>query len=106
MRILQEYWREVRELERTLPDFVWLMSLEDPQRGHVGGVLAEVPAESAAKFLHAKSHRVATPEEITLHLHQSSEAARQELHEGLRREGITVVPVVPAPVKSRPRNVR
>jgi hypothetical protein len=29
------------------------MSLEDPQRGQTGGVLAEAPAETAAKFLHA-----------------------------------------------------
>lgn len=93
MRDLKQYWREVREVERNLPPFVCLMSLTDPQRGLVGGVLSEVPAAAAAKLLHAQSHRPATAEEIAAHLEHRSTAVRREFHEGLRRQGITIVPV-------------
>jgi len=111
VRDLKKYWREVRELERSLPTFVWLMSLDDPWRGLTGGVLAEAPAEQGAKLLHAKSHRLATAEEIAGHMEQRSAAARREFQESLRRRGITIVAVEetaatePA-AKDRGRNLR
>jgi hypothetical protein len=80
-------------MERNLPPFLWLVSLEDPWRGLTGGVLTEVPAAEAAKLLHAKSHRPATAEEIAAHVENQSAAARQEFHESLRRRGITIVPL-------------
>lgn len=93
MRDLKQYWKEVREMERSLPPFVWLMSLEDGWRGLTGGVLTEVPASEAAKLLHSKSHRRGTAEEIAAHMEKQSAAARREFHEGLRKRGITIIPV-------------
>jgi hypothetical protein len=93
VRDLKKYWKEVREMERNLPPFVWLMSLEDSWRGLTGGVLTEVPAAEAAKLLHAKSHRPATAEEIATQMEKQSAAVRREFHEGLRRQGITIVPI-------------
>lgn len=93
MRDLRQYWQEVRALERSLPAFVWLMSLEDVKRGMVGGRMAQVGAAQAAPLLHARSHRLATEEEIAAHLEKENQVRRQSVHEGLRRKGIAVVPV-------------
>jgi hypothetical protein len=93
MRDLKVYWQEVRALERSLPAFVWLMSLEDRKRGMVGERMAEVGAERAAQLLHTKSHRMATEEEIATHLAKEDQARRLSFHEGLRRRGIAVVAV-------------
>ena len=99
MRDLRQYWQEVRALERSLPEFVWLMSLEDPKRGMVGGRMAEVGAEAAAQRLHSGSHRMATAEEIAGHLEKENQARKQVFHDGLRRRGIAVVEV---PVSETP----
>jgi hypothetical protein len=93
MRDLKVYWQEVRALERSLPEFVWLMSLEDPKRGMVGGRMAEVGREQAAPLLHGNSHRRATGEEIEVHLAKEDEKRRESFHLGLRRKGIAVVPM-------------
>jgi hypothetical protein len=91
MRDLRQYWQEVRALERSLPEFVWLVSLEDAKRGMVGGRMAEVGAASAAQLLHAKSHRLATEDEIAAHLEKADQARRQRVQDGLRRRGIALV---------------
>ena len=65
---LRRYWQEVRTLERALPDFVWLMGLEDPLRRLSAGGPVEVPAARAAQLLHDKSHRAATDKELADHL--------------------------------------
>jgi hypothetical protein len=93
MRDLRQYWQEVRTLERSLPEFVWLMSLEDAKRGMVGGRMAQVCAAQAAQLLHAHSYRLATEEEITMHLAKEEEARRHSFTEGFRRRGIAVVAV-------------
>jgi hypothetical protein len=93
VRDLKRYWREVRELERTLPAFVWLMTVEDRLRGRVGGMIVEVPAAQAAKLLHAGSHRAASAEEIAEHQAKESARERRDFHENLRRKGITIIPV-------------
>ena len=96
---LRQYWQEVRALERSLPEFVWLMSLEDPKRGMVGGRMAQVGAPAAAQLLHSQSHRMATEEEIAAHLEKENQVRRQSVREGLRRKGIAVVEV---PVSEKP----
>jgi hypothetical protein len=103
MRDLRQYWQEVRELERSLPQFIWLMSVEDPKRGMVGGRMAEVGAEQAAKLLITNSHRKATEDEIGSHLKNEEQTRRQSLHEGLRRRGIAVVAVPTSPVEDGKR---
>ena len=109
MRDLRQYWQEVRTLERTLPEFVWLMSIEDKKRGMVGGRMAEVGAAQAAQLLHAKSYRLAADDEIAAHLAKEEQARRQSFNDGLRRKGIAVVavPISPAedgkPTATKPR---
>lgn len=93
MRDLRQYWQEVRTLERSLPEFVWLMSNEDKKRGMVGGRMAEVGAAQAAQLLHANTYRMATEDEIAAHLAKEDQARRQSFNEGLRRKGIAVVAV-------------
>jgi hypothetical protein len=99
MRDLRQYWQEVRALERSLPEFLWLMSLDDAKRGMVGGRMAEVAAAQAAQLLHSRSHRMATDEEIAAHLEKEDQVRRQSVHDGLRRRGIAVVAV---PVSETP----
>ncbi len=84
-------------LQKSLPQFVWLMSMDDPQRGMVGGRMAEVGAGQAAPLLHAGSHRRATDAEIDAHLARENDTRRQSYHDGLKRKGIAVVPISQKP---------
>jgi hypothetical protein len=90
---LQKYWQEIRAIERSLAKDVWLMSLENRARGLVAGSMAEVAAGAAAKLLHAKSHRLATDDEIAAHRNGQAEAQRLGFQKKLRDEGIAVIPV-------------
>ena len=56
---LKKYWQEIRAIEKSLPAEVWLVSLQNLAKGHVGGSMVEVAAVVAAKLLHAKSQRLA-----------------------------------------------
>jgi hypothetical protein len=103
MRDLRQYWQEVRAVERSLPEFVWLMSLDDAARGMVGGRMAEVGAAQAAQLLHAKSYRAATEAEIAEHLAKEDQARRQSFHDGMRRKGIAVVAVPTSPAEDSKR---
>ena len=95
MADLRKYWAEVAKLECGLADYVWLT----PRAG--GASLAEVAAPVAAKLLHAKSHRLATDEEVAAHRADQDAARRRAFNEDLRRKGIAVIPVGAAP-KARP----
>ena len=81
---LRKYWQALREIEKTLPDYVWLYSQ---------GGLVEVGAAVAAKLLQANSHRLATPEEIQQHRDQQQELQKQQFQQRLRDQGIAVVPL-------------
>jgi hypothetical protein len=88
---LKRYWQEIRTLERSLPEFLWLVSIVDALRGRVGGSIAEVSAAHAALLLHSKSHRVATEEEIGAHKHREGVMKREAIEEKLRRQGRAIV---------------
>jgi hypothetical protein len=90
---LKLYWQEVRAIERSLPEFVWIVSIEDSLRGRAGGSITEVSAAHAGLLLHAKSHRIAAEDEIGAHKAGEGSAKRAALEEKLRRRGIAVVPV-------------
>ena len=89
----KSYWQEVRAIERGLPEYVWLMSLEDARRGRKGGVIVEVAAAGAGALLHAKSHRVAGEDEVRAHRAGESRAKREAFEMERRRRGIAVVAV-------------
>lgn len=93
MRDLKKYWQEISAMEKSLPEFVGLMSLDHPPRGQTGGSIAQVAAAAAARLLHSKSHRLAAGEEIQAHQAAEAEAKQTAFHEGLRKRGIALVPV-------------
>jgi len=84
MRDIRRYWREVRELEATLPEFVWLVDVE-------GSVPVEAPAGLAAQLLLAKSHRVASEEELGVQREKEVVAGKELKRDQRRREGVVVV---------------
>jgi hypothetical protein len=87
---VRRYWQEIRAIEKTLPEFVWLAGVEDST-----GSIVEVGAAQAAHLLHAKSHRLATEEEVAKR--RADEAAAKDCvrHERLRRQGIAIMAVRP-----------
>ena len=87
MRDVKQYWQDIRALENTLPEFVWLSA---------GGQVVEVPASHAARLLHDGSHRLATEEEVDAYRASEDAAKRQAVEDGLKRKGITVVAVRPS----------
>jgi len=112
MNDIRQYWRAVRAIEATLPEFV---SLVDAVENEDVVVVTQVAAEIAAKMLHAKTHRVATQEEVDAHREGEAAANKNARRERLRRSGAAVVAVEgdiedptassksPAAPKRRPR---
>jgi hypothetical protein len=90
---LKKYWQDVRAIEQGLPAVVWLMSLENRAKGQVSGSMAEVAAAAAAKLVYAKSHRLATEEEIRVHQARQADLQRQLSQQRLRDRGIAIIPV-------------
>jgi hypothetical protein len=84
MRDIQRYWQEIRSIENALPQFVWVIA-ED--------CLIEVARAVAARLLHAKSHRLATDEEIQTK--KAGDQAEKKRAESERRtkEGVVVVEI-------------
>jgi hypothetical protein len=84
MRNLQRSWQEIHAIEQGLPPFVWVIA-ED--------CLIEVARAVAARLLHAKSHRLATEEEIEARKRREAARAKKAEAERRRREGVEVVEV-------------
>jgi hypothetical protein len=84
MRDIRRYWKEVRALEASLPEFVWLVDVE-------GSVPVEVGAGRAAQLLLAKSHRVASQDELSVQREKEAVARRERQRDRRRREGVVVV---------------
>ena len=87
MRDIRRYWKEVRDLEATLPEFVWLVDVE-------GSAPVEVSAARAAQLLLAKSHRVASEEELGAQRAKEVAVGKELQRDRRRREGVAVVPPV------------
>lgn len=84
MRDIRRYWQEVRTLQATLPEFVWLVDVE-------GSAPVEVSAAHAAQLLLAKSHRVASEEELSIQRAKEIVAGKERQRAERRREGVAVV---------------
>jgi hypothetical protein len=87
VRDIRRYWKEVRDLEATLPEFVWLVDVE-------GSAPVEVSAARAAQLLLAKSHRVASEEELGAQRAKEVAVGKELQRDRRRREGVAVVPPV------------
>lgn len=88
MRDIRRYWRDVRALEASLPDFVWLVAVE-------GSAPVQVGAGRAAQLLLAKSHRMASEDELSAQRDREIAERKTRQREARRREGVAVVEVVP-----------
>ena len=93
MRDIRRYWKEVRELEASLPEFVWLVDVE-------GSVPVEAPAGQAAQLLLAKSHRLASEEEMGVQREKEIVAGKELQRDRRRREGVAVVSPLSLPKSS------
>jgi hypothetical protein len=85
MRDLRRYWSEIRALEAALTEFLWIVDAV----GHV----IEVSARVAAPLLQAKSHRVATEEEISAHVARTIASNRDAARERMLQRGAAVVAI-------------
>jgi hypothetical protein len=94
---LKRYWQEIRTIASTLHEPTWLVSLDDPLPESHSRPVVEVSAAVAARFLQAKSHRLATQEEIEAQRAQEALAKQIAIHDSLRKRGITVVALPPQP---------
>ncbi len=90
---IQQYWKDLRSLEATLPEFVWLVATP----AGAPPVVTQAAAAIAAKWLHAKTHRVATDEEVAQLRADDAAAVKQAKQERMRRSGAAVVVVDEAP---------
>ncbi len=87
---IRDYWRQVRTVEASLDADVYLMSIGDPLRGLVGGSVAQVGRESAARLIVEKKFRLATAAEITAH-HEAARGKQEGLEAADRlRKGIGI----------------
>lgn len=84
MRDIRRYWKEVRALEASLPEFVWLVDVD-------GSAPVEVAAGRAAQLLLAKSHRLASEEELGVQREKERAAGKERQRDERRREGVAVV---------------
>jgi hypothetical protein len=84
MRDIRRYWKDVRDLEASLPEFVSLVDV-------AGSAPVEVSARLAAQLLLAKSHRVASEEELGAQREKEIVAGRALKRDTLRRQGVVVV---------------
>lgn len=86
---IQDYWKDLKSLEATLPEFVWLVATTAGAPPFVTQVASNV----AAKVLHAKSHRVAADEEVAANRANDAATLKQAKQERMRRSGAAIVVV-------------
>ena len=84
MRDIRRYWKEVRDLAASLPEFVSLVDVH-------GSVPVEVGARLGAQLLLAKTHRVASEEELSVQRAKEVAAGKDLKRDALRRAGVAVV---------------
>ncbi len=61
---IHEYWQRVLAIAADLPDIVTVIAEADSRTGAVGGAMCEVDKKTAAQLIFARSHRIATDQEI------------------------------------------
>lgn len=90
---VRDYWAEVRAAEGTLPEYCFIISLEDKLLARAGGVITEVGRAVAARSIVSKTHRLATPAEVETHraAEQQCAAAVAEARKKAGR-GVYVLP--------------
>ena len=93
---VREYWAAVRKIEADLPEFVWVVSMEDPLRGLIGVQTTQVTREMAAKAIHEKRARLATSAEISAHVAEMEERKSTAHYAEREKRGVGVYVLPPA----------
>lgn len=96
---VQEYWKQVRAIQKTLPEVVKLVSVPDNrppsagQRGSAQGAVQFTEAESlvAAELLFAGSHRIATADEIAAQEVKRQTSTLEATRKHLAAQGIVAI---------------
>jgi hypothetical protein len=73
----------VRKIEESLPaaeSFFWLVSLDDPMRGRVGGRVVSVSRADAARLIEDGAYRLATNAEAAAHEAGQTQAREEARH--------------------------
>jgi len=91
---VQDYWKEVRSIQRGLPDVVHLVSTPDPrviesQRGRV--MFIDADSLIAAKCIFAGTHRIATEDEIAAQETKRDIDIRERARKHLASQGIVAI---------------
>jgi hypothetical protein len=93
---VRQFWQQVRAVEATIEaEAPFLMSLNDPLRGLVGGRVVQVARAEAAKAIAKKTHRLATAEEVAVYLEAEQQRVQAEDAEKRRKLGLSTF-VLPA----------
>jgi hypothetical protein len=92
MRDIRRYWSDRRTIEASLPEFLWLAAGESTP--------VQVSAAVAAGLLQARTHRIATEEEVRRELVRARDVTTQQKRTQLRKHGIAVVGMPDAPSES------
>jgi hypothetical protein len=91
---IQEMWKRVREIQRTLPDVVALVSTPDPRINERDrGLVQFTEAESliAAQCIFAGTHRVATEDEIAAQATKRKISITETVRRSLAAQGIVSI---------------
>lgn len=86
MRDVRRYWQEVREIEESLSECVWLVRPS-------GSEPVQVAAIVAAPLLHSKSHRIAMDQEVQDYLAAQQLKQKDAQRTILRKQGTAVIAV-------------
>jgi len=100
---IREFWAAVHEQAAALPeDWYYVISVDDPSRCVVGGVVSQVSRQTAAELLTSRTHRLATEEEIERHLRHEQEE-RERYMEAEQRRMMQFQAYAPRPIPAKPK---
>jgi hypothetical protein len=90
---VQEYWLGVRRIQAGLPEVVALVSTPDDRTSESGlaGIFVTVDSLTAAKCLFARTHRIATSEEIANQVVKRASDIREMVRARLAAQGIVAI---------------
>jgi hypothetical protein len=102
---IRRYWQEIREEEARIGDKEpFLVSIEDRAKGMAGGMVVQVKRENAARLILAKTHRLATGEEIEQYERENLARVAAAREESLRRAGQSTYALPPKMRRPGARN--
>jgi hypothetical protein len=83
---IYEYWQGVRQVAATLPETVYIVSVDNQVRGTSAGMVCACTREVAARRIFEGTHRLAAEEEIAAYLASEDAERRRIVEEEYRRK--------------------